>query len=562
MSVLTLPEEEVSLLEQAVLTATDLFDLWEIDTAPPTEEPVRWAVPGVWDDQPAGPVLRVGNEVAQLEAAVAAVESVDPSQLDEGQALAELERLEQLQQRLRALLLPRVADAERRQLFRHRGFHGMKGWLAETAPDATAADRTLAHRLDRYRHVQGAVQQNRLSLRAATAVTEALGKVVGYLDAPSGCIDGQPAEPVIASIVDNTIALVAQGLGGLDDDDVRLEQVRAGAARIQAAGGSQAVRVEQAFTLLAEHLTDERTLKAALDQQVHAVLPNLLEKEQEAAEARRGLSVKQRTDGAWDVKGRLTAECGERFVTALGAEARRDPANPEDTRARELARDAAAAAAGVDRFEVDDVPAWEKAAREPGVRDEPLVPRTRSRRLHDALDRMLTRYLEHGLGGEHDKVPVQVTATVSSDLIEGAPGALPARAGSGMLLARSVLRGWWCDSQVTALVMSQGWKPLGVAHTGRTLTGLERKASLTQHGNRCSGLDCCPGTPDPLIPLVPHHLYDHATHGRTSIGETAWLCPTGHHDIHTGKKLLRLRDGRLINENGVVQEHGPPDDDP
>ena len=57
-----------------------------------------------------------------------------------------------------------------------------------------------------------------------------------------------------------------------------------------------------------------------------------------------------------------------------------------------------------------------------------------------------------------------------------------------------------------------------------------------------------------MIDLVPHHLYDHSRHGRTSVEETVWLCPTAHHDIHTGKRRLRLRDGRVIDENGVVDD--------
>jgi hypothetical protein len=89
-------------------------------------------------------------------------------------------------------------------------------------------------------------------------------------------------------------------------------------------------------------------------------------------------------------------------------------------------------------------------------------------------------------------------------------------------------------------------------HSARTITGTELKAANAQFDQRCAGDGCCPSTPDPLIPLVPHHLIGHAVAGRTSLGETLLVCPTLHHDLHTGKRTLRLRNGRLINEHGYL----------
>jgi hypothetical protein len=47
----------------------------------------------------------------------------------------------------------------------------------------------------------------------------------------------------------------------------------------------------------------------------------------------------------------------------------------------------------------------------------------------------------------------------------------------------------------------------------------------------------------------------HAQYGQTSLDETLLLCPTLHHDLHTGKKTLRLRNGRLLNEHGWLDNN-------
>jgi hypothetical protein len=153
-----------------------------------------------------------------------------------------------------------------------------------------------------------------------------------------------------------------------------------------------------------------------------------------------------------------------------------------------------------------------------------------------------------------DKVPVQVTAVISSAQLEGRPGALPARsARTGRSLARSLLRRWWGDAEVTTLLLSQGWQPLGEVHSGRTLTGKERRALAVQWDGRCAGTDCCPGTPEPLRPLIPHHTQRFAKNGgRTSLGETIPCCDRLHDDLHLGKRTIRLRDGRFLHEDGYL----------
>jgi hypothetical protein len=506
-------------------------------------EPVRWAVPGVWDDDPPpGPV--VGPGVAAVVQAVEALADGDPALLPEAMARVELEALVTAAQRLRVLLLPRLADALERRLSVGTGFRSTRAWLHAVAPDSPAAkDLTLARRLGDWPGLWAAVLAGRVTVGAAGKVARALLKVRPHLDRPDGLIDDQPAEQVVAAVVDDVVDLVCRDRFGLDESDAAQAEVLTGLTdqtdAIHASGGSQQDRVEQAFTLLGAEIS-EQGLPGAVEELVLAVVPSLLEERERAAHERRALALRPNDDGSWEVTGTLSPECGERFFTALAAEARRDPANPLDTRAR---------------AEQDEpVQPWERDARAAfGEVDPQLVPRSRSKRLHDALDRLLTRYLEQGLGGRHGKVPVQVVVTLPDAVPNRRPGALPARGASGRPLARSLLRRWWCDAHVTAVVVSRGWIPLGVAHEGRTLTGRERTASLVQFDGRCAGLGCCPGVPDPLIPLVPHHVQRYADTRRTSTSETLWVCPTLHHDLHTARRTVRLRDGRLLNENGYVE---------
>ncbi|HUR13749.1 MAG TPA: DUF222 domain-containing protein, partial [Mycobacteriales bacterium] len=548
--------------------------------SPAVETPVRWAVPGVWDDQPAGSAApEVGVRVRQLQDAVAALGGIDPTALPGPLALAEAEALERLVQRLRVLLLPRLADLHGRRLFELAGFHSVRGWQHAVAPDAVAADRTLARRLTEMPLLEDAVTGSRVSLSAAHQVAKSVQQVGKHLDRPDGLVEGQSAEEVVEAVLDNTVDLVCRSLGGADE--ALVESLDEDLAQVREASCSQRSRVEGGFVVLAEHLPAVPALKAALEEQVFAILPNLLEQQQRSAEERRGAALRRNADGSWELEGRLTPECGERLFAALAAEARRDPANPVDTLARQHAREAALVEAGLDPFLMSDqqlgadgpepLPPWERealaslqfegpeqsaaqqelvdlldAAVAPAAAvaaryaDTPegvlLVPRSRSRRLHDALDRLLTRYLGAGLGGARAKVPVQAMITIPAALLEGRPGALPGRGGSGRPLARSLLRVLWEDATITGLLLDRTWQPLGAAHCGRMPTGTEFTALLVKYDGRCAGADCCPGEPDPLIPLVAHHVKKHADHGHTVLAELLPVCERLHQDLHLGKR--------------------------
>jgi hypothetical protein len=521
-------------------------------------EPVRWAVPGMWGErEPERPF--VGALVSELQEGVRRLAEVEPTLLSPGQALGEAQALLALAQQLRVQQLARIDDVADRRLFAEAGFRSTASWMRTVAPDADTADRTLARRLPSLPCLRDALRTSRVSITAGRKVSTAMQKVRHYLDCPDGLVDGLPGEEVVAAIVGNVIDQVCRDRFGLSSDDpsqaALLLELQEATTAISSSGGSQVARVEAAMVLLAQHMTP-KSLTGALEDLVLAVVPSLLEDREKSAQDKRAFSLKPNPDGTWHAEGTLTPECGERLHSALAAEARRDPANPVDTALREQERDALAAAEGRDRFtHPDPVPDWERMALlEAGDADPHLVPRSPSKRLHDAFDRLLERYLSTGLGGVHGKVPVQMAVTIGARTVEGAPGAPPGHGASGRPLARSLLRRLWCDAHVTALLMSSGWKPLGVVHSARTITGTELKAVTVQFDNRCAGDGCCPGTPDPLTPLVPHHVKQHAVYSRTSIDETVLACPTLHHDLHSGKRTVRLRDGRLLSEEGWVPE--------
>jgi hypothetical protein len=305
---------------------------------------------------------------------------------------------------------------------------------------------------------------------------------------------------------------------------------------ILANGGTQLCRLEAAFTLLAEEVPASGLMRM-LDDLVLAVRPSLLEERAQRGRDKAGLSISRKDDGSgWYVEADLDLECGERLFTALASELRRDPANVSDT-------------AVADELREEGIEWWA------GEGDEARRPRSKRERMHDALNRLLGRYLEHGFGGTHHKTPVQINVTIEAPAIDDEPGAMPGAGDSGASIPRSMIRRWWCDSGITAFILSRGGRALRSVHGGRTLSAVERRAVLIEHGNRCAGIGCCSPT-DPTVALRPHHSRRFADDGVTSLEETVLACDVLHQDIHEGGKTVRLRDGRYLNEQGWVD--GPP----
>jgi hypothetical protein len=103
--------------------------------------------------------------------------------------------------------------------------------------------------------------------------------------------------------------------------------------------------------------------------------------------------------------------------------------------------------------------------------------------------------------------------------------------------------------------MTLGGKALRAVHSQRTLTADEQTALLIESGGRCIGDGCCPDF-DPLVPLRGHHVLGFAESSATCLEDMVPVCETLHHDLHDGKRTVRLRDGRYLNESGFVD--APP----
>jgi hypothetical protein len=194
--------------------------------------------------------------------------------------------------------------------------------------------------------------------------------------------------------------------------------------------------------------------------------------------------------------------------------------------------------------EGDDLPADDLAEGCAG-------PRSVHQRRHDALRNGLRRYLDSGIAGLRDKVAPHLAVTVTLEALHDEPGALPPVAASGARLPRSLVRAWWCDSSVTRFVLGLGRKVIETSHTERTLKPHERRAKRLETGGRCQGAGCRRG---PGHRLIPHHPTPWATTGTTSLSDSVLLCEQTHHDVHSGGRILRLKDGRRLGPQGWVDD--------
>ena len=534
-----------------------------VDNRSPVADEAGWAIPGVTGLDRAEPegLPPVSPVVAALVAAYDRV-AASPSGQPDAQALADAEALLALQQRMHVDSVARVAEVGRRGLHELVGFRSVRTWLRARRPDGNAADAQLGQQLGDYPILQTAVSAGSVPLVSARRVVKALNRCWNHLDKAEGLIDGQPGDQVLRAVVGNTIAMICRYLNGLADDDPRLAGLIERGGQILEQAGSQRSQVEAALTLLAEHVPP-RSLAPHIEELVLSLLPSVLDDKASEGHANRGLELKKKPDGSgWHLCGDLDLECGERLFVALRAEAHRDPDNINDTLAWAAQRDREQADCPLTGEPA--TPSDEVSAEGPlwfGL-SEQLRPRSKPRRMHDALNRLLARYLEQGLGGTVNKLPVQIAVVITDPTLTGQPGAPPARADSGAKIPRDLVKRWWCDSSVTAFVLSLGGKALRAVHSQRTLTPIERKALNIETGGRCAGQGCCPDQPDPLQVLIPHHITMFSKSGRTSLDESLGFCDTSHQDIHEGKKTILLRDGRYLNEHGFTTPPPWPETEP
>ena len=548
---------------------------------------VRWAVPGVWDAPVVSSPPSPGPLVQAVLLAVAALQKVDPAEASAEQAVADLDGLLRVQQDLRRVVISALGDARVRRTYGRDNEPSLGSWLRRRHPERPTADITLSQHLRTYPILRQRVLAGRLTCDAGRQVANALGHARANVDRPDGLIDGQLAGPVLDAIIGNTLDLIRTGtlsstltattVDGngveVEVEDPRILALRAELDAIRngrgprsdsdsgtGTGGGSGVaselgQVEAALVLLAEHLP-ARFLPNALAEQLGALLPSRLEDQARRAEDARRLALHPHPDRPG---GRITieanAELWETLHVLLAAMATRDPVSPLDTAALHTLRHQGVTPDDLtELYQHHEHIDWNPLSQ-PNGPNEPGVhrPRSKGKRLHDALLLLLQTALAQGLAGSRDNAPVSINVTLSERLLHHLPGARPATGGSAKILPTSLIRRWWCDAAITPIVLSHTLKPLGTIHTQRTLTSRERKASRTQHGgpaSACAGMSCCrPG--DPLVQLEPHHLTRYAVTGTTSTSDTIWACQALHHQLHHNQ-TIELRNGNWANEHGYV----------
>jgi Domain of unknown function (DUF222) len=457
----------------------------------------------------------------KLLSGLADVRAQDATTLPPAQALAEAAAVLRALQQLEAVGLRRLADVDMRELFALDGAPSTGTWVEQLRVGLSRSAVALARRLARLTTVAACVEEGSLCRPAAERIGEALDRVRPHLDRPDGLLDGHPAEEVLeAVVVDGVAMLVAQARGSLADDDPVLLGLRSDLRAVAAAPLPAAQRVEAAFVRLAQEV-EPAQVRPALAQLVDALLPQQLEAAAERGHRERSFDLWRLPDGSgWTARGQLDLETGELLTTVLAAEQATDPDNPCDT-------------AAFAELRQDLLPSQ--------------TPRSARQRRHDALRLGLRRLLDCGALGRRDKVAPHLAVTTPLPALAGRPGALPATGSSGGSLPASLVRRWMCDSRVTRFVLGLGGRVLEVSHTERTLKPHERKALEIQWGGQCAGAGCIRG---PGHRMVPHHATPFAVCGTTSLSDTVPLCEATHHDLHEGRRVLRLKDGRWLGPDG------------
>jgi hypothetical protein len=456
-------------------------------------------------------------------------------ELPEAQALADARELLALRAQLDAVLLRRIGDVDARGLHRLDASPTTAAWIRRQDATVDPSTITLARRLAKLPGLHDAVRAGLLSQGAAAKVAAALDELRRCVDRPDGLIDGQPGEAAVTAVVlDGVRSTVCQALGGLDDDDPRVVELAAQLSEISCWPTSQLARLEAAFVLLAQQLPGTE-LRAALGLLVDALLPDELEKRAARGADDAQLSLRPNSDGSgWLLRGELDLETGELLHTVLTAMQCVDPDNAVDTGSAEKLR--AAGWEFGDPFPVGLAPS-----------DQP-VPRSRGRRLHDALRLALRSLLDSGELGLRDKIAPHISVTVGLGTLHREPGAAPPTGAAGVTLPLTLVRKWWCDSYVTRFVLGLGHRVLEVSHTTRTLKAHERRIKHLEAGGHCQGAGCCRG---PGHRLIPHHVDAWSRHGTTALRATVLFCESDHGALHRGRTLL-LKDGRRLDENGWV----------
>jgi hypothetical protein len=516
----------------------------EQDSPAPASE---WGFPGR-PAAPAGPVEPDPAAVALIDA-VEALLAQDPSQLAGAVALGRYRTVLGQTERLGAVAAAALADVQARELWAADGAGSLPNWLRQQ-PCGDGGRSTRSRRLPARPHALAAVATGTIGLSTADAVCKALS------DLPETCEPGQlegvltGAVPELLSrwaarnVLDPSHDVVADARAALLADTIE--------AGVADTAAPPADRLEAAFVLIGQAVSPG-VLSSQLQLLVDALQPEqLVAEEAEAYDGRSLILRKKKLEPGYRLRAELTDEVGARLQAELDARAA----------ARKQAESALrkAAAGGGDGEDlsafgtvgagtpVEQPVAFGFRSREDDSREGP-APLTDDQLAHDLFGELLDDLTDVRQPGAPQ--PATITITAGIETLEGRFGSLP---GTLLLptgpfpLSLDALRRIGCDSRLNAVLLDAARTPIGASGTHRHATDKERRALRAMWGDYCAGNGC--GSTD----TVPHHVSPWWKTGRTKLEDLVPLCKSDHHDVHDGHRTIRLRDGRLIDDNGWVDE--------
>jgi len=454
-----------------------------------------------------------------------------------------------------------LLDVQARELFALEAAGSTSGWLRQQ-PSGDGGRVAKAGRLAARPHVRTAVATGALGLAAADVVCRALDQL------PSTTEPGQ-----VEGVLENAVPeLLSRWVAG-DSGDAVAEARQALVADVITSGVAAttlapADRLEPAFVLVGQALTPG-VLHDQLQQLVDAVQPVRVEQDEEQTYHDRNLRLRQKRGGqGWRLTGDLTNEVGAGLNAELTARAQ--ARKQAESRLRKAAEDDDEGAEfgtvgpggpSVSSSAPSLVDQWTRVLDGPTrITDEQLA--------HDLLGELLDDLADDstGLRPAGSPRPAQLTISAGLGAAEGRLGALP---GTMLLpdgptsISLAALRRAGCDGVLAGLLLDAARNPIGASGTHRHATERERRAMRAKWGDYCAGNGC--GRTD----TVPHHVDPWWKSGRTAVEDLIPLCKGNHHDVHDGHRVLLLRDGRMIDENGWVDpatlgppSAGPPDPEP
>ena len=442
-----------------------------------------------------------GRALAALLDAFLARPSADLAPAD---ALERLRCLLPQLERLRMVALEGVRDMERRELFALASAGSASGWLRcqPVAPEGVTV--TAARRLAMTPLAAAEVDGGRLSVRAALEIGGALDKLPRQVDEAS----------VRAVLLDGIPAMISEARGGGPISPAASVTLRQAAAT----DGPVRDRLESGFVAYAQGVQGvlpPSSLRGQLAVLIDALLPDLQDQRDRHTGADRSLELEHLFTGGWHLHGHLDEETGETLHQLLAAVTAR--------------QDATGLMGGDGR--PDD--------------------RSATQRRHDALRDLLSLGArQRAVPGSGAEVPGRLTCSVAVvarlETLEGAPGSLPARWGSGSTIGRELARKVLCDSALTRVLLSTSGVPLDVGRAARLATKGQRAALTARYGGLCAAAGC--GNRSTVV----HHVLPWAQGGQTDLDDMIAICEHTHNDIHMGQRTIALKDGSRVGPRGWV----------